>query len=412
MGLNIPKYVRSLDPIFHHATLLHETEIHTTSRSPIEKSPKTSKEVPSTSPKNISDNVKTAEFKSDDYDALICSSSQESFLHIKNRIKTGDDNARMIDLISSTNVVLKDNIDVKKEIASDTNSDKENDIVAITNDIKYKKLTIRENIAVETEKILDDDYQTETINTENSKLPVINEMSVECVVSEIEEINESVDIKIKEESLNLTSLDVSKTNCMKVSCHTTQQPFINNFSALRDSDLHLIFSRNLWSDLSLFDALTHQRIFFNHPALEWSNINTCSSLFPYFMNNQSVFNTYFNYANIIQNSAVISDSSVIECSTSSSVAVEKVLNEETATESVSCSFCFNNYNSQNCLFYLVHDPNTPHDVASVCLCCDGDDEEEDQEEQEEESDKNANKVININPGWFGKGYRKKIKKRK
>ncbi len=40
LGLSIPKYQRELDPIFHHATILHEVEMHTTSRSPIEKFPK------------------------------------------------------------------------------------------------------------------------------------------------------------------------------------------------------------------------------------------------------------------------------------------------------------------------------------------------------------------------------------
>ena len=52
----------------------------------------------------------------------------------------------------------------------------------------------------------------------------------------------------------------------------------------------------------------------------------------------------------------------------------------------------------------------PLDMNSVCLCCGGDeDDEEQQEEPEEEDDKTPARVPSVNPGWFGKGCRKKVK---
>nr|CAD7201891.1 unnamed protein product [Timema douglasi] len=121
---------------------------------------------------------------------------------------------------------------------------------------------------------------------------------------------------------------------------------------------------------------------------------------------------------------------------------------------VLCSFCKPHYGSNVCLFYaprrpdfkiLTHGSNPD---AAICECCDRGSEDEEEEENEDDTEadvklkpKNVkeesvddtgegadgegadgespavskptlNKVPMTNPGWFGKGYRKRTKKKK
>jgi hypothetical protein len=99
-----------------------------------------------------------------------------------------------------------------------------------------------------------------------------------------------------------------------------------------------------------------------------------------------------------------------------------------------CSFCKSNYSSNICLFYrhwTAKFENIPlGSQVSVCECCDTD-EDGDTDDADLETCKSvggdvrdgsegkgscqvskANKVPNINPGWYGKGYRKRTKKKR
>lgn len=84
-----------------------------------------------------------------------------------------------------------------------------------------------------------------------------------------------------------------------------------------------------------------------------------------------------------------------------------------------CSFCAKQYGSEACLFYAKRDAAFKSD-APACLCC-GDDEVEDEagsssevtgDRDEEKMEKEEKVRSPINPGWFGKGCRKKIKKKR
>lgn len=99
-----------------------------------------------------------------------------------------------------------------------------------------------------------------------------------------------------------------------------------------------------------------------------------------------------------------------------------------------CSFCKSNYSSNRCLFYprwTSKFENIPlGSQVSICECCDTDDEDGDTDDDLEtckseggdthdscegkgSSDASKiNKVPNINPGWYGKGYRKRTKKKR
>ena len=85
-----------------------------------------------------------------------------------------------------------------------------------------------------------------------------------------------------------------------------------------------------------------------------------------------------------------------------------------------CSFCSLNYSSKICLFYRKWTSkfeNIP--IGSrICGCCDTDeDDDTDADTGTCKTDGNTDsnkipKVPNVNPGWYGKGYRKRTKRKK
>ena len=94
-----------------------------------------------------------------------------------------------------------------------------------------------------------------------------------------------------------------------------------------------------------------------------------------------------------------------------------------------CSFCKSNYGSNSCLFYPQRISKFGSQVP-VCECCDMD-EDNDTDDVDFEMCKSeggdardsseckgnadvakVSKVPIVNPGWYGKGYRKRIKKRR
>lgn len=87
-----------------------------------------------------------------------------------------------------------------------------------------------------------------------------------------------------------------------------------------------------------------------------------------------------------------------------------------------CSFCSEHYLSNSCLFYVKMEPvfkeSDPH-----CVCCDDSedddddvDEDEDKEGKRKECDATPETKISsiqkvVNPGWYGKGCRKRFRKK-
>lgn len=87
-----------------------------------------------------------------------------------------------------------------------------------------------------------------------------------------------------------------------------------------------------------------------------------------------------------------------------------------------CPFCETNYQTSCCLFYSKYvSVFATSDGAVICECCDGEDDEDGQTDTDQKTDDGGDsldgaaqvtKVPIVNPGWYGKGCRKRIKKKR
>lgn len=90
-----------------------------------------------------------------------------------------------------------------------------------------------------------------------------------------------------------------------------------------------------------------------------------------------------------------------------------------------CSFCWKNYSSVDCLFYskieaiftnkqFRYSKMECANKPNVCVCCDyTTDEDDETSDVNEPNEEEKESKVKIQPGWFGKGYRKnkKIKRK-
>lgn len=434
LSLNVPQYERSLDPIFHHATPLHDGELHTTSRTPIKKDPKTVGLVtvqhsPGAQPKFADENSQS--FAENDDDTSVRSAPPDiSSVAIDSNENEANPHAN--DLISSNDLNLEDDVvDIKEENASNTYSDKEN---MDTDDDAKSGNSIVACVKIEAANEVDhDDGQ--------SNLSVISDQSCDYIVPEIsvkiedcDEESMSMDTHVAEECDDETRPEALLAAAESLSFLSQNASVVVPFptwtadmAMLQNNALQWYFGRNPWSDLSLFDIFTQKPIFFAQPVLGFG-----SHLFSYHSANVSpLFGPFFNYAGILPSTSSPSSDSVTEeapadvlpdgdadedAAASSSAPENSAVVHAAAADEIRCAFCFEHYASKSCLFYTEHSSNEPLDANATCLCCGGDedDDQADGEEPpaEESADKTAGKVNNVNPGWFGKGYRKRIRKRK
>lgn len=411
LSLAVPRYERSSDPIFHHATPLHECELHTTSRLPMEKTPKTTGSISAQHEPQKSPELENSCGDDDDDDVSMGSVSQDVPAAAASP-EGCESKAHPTDLIASNDSSV-DEANAAKELASNTYRDKENVHALTDDDVKPANGT---GVRVKTEPgdgLDDGDGQ--------SNLSVISDQSGNYIVPE-------ASVKMEEDCDDASATTVAATPepaayrsgtgsslVVPIPTLTADTAFVQN------NALQWYFGRNPWSDLSLFDILTQKPIFFAQPVLGFgSHLVTYPSL-----NSAPVFGSFFNYAMVPSVGGLSSVSVSAEASApladvaagSSSTAEEStVVVRENVGGDPCCVFCFEHYASRACQFYAEQPSNEPLDAGSACLCCGGDedDEQADGEEtpQEENADKTAGKANNVNPGWFGKGYRKKIKKRK
>jgi len=99
---------------------------------------------------------------------------------------------------------------------------------------------------------------------------------------------------------------------------------------------------------------------------------------------------------------------------------DKITKADYEIKVTKCSFCLELYLSPVCLFYPSFNTEPRKFEGCICECCDYSDSEEEVEEEEEElkesrgsdnGEEQTSKAQVINPGWYGKGYRRR-KKRK
>ncbi|KAJ1527127.1 hypothetical protein ONE63_008661 [Megalurothrips usitatus] len=94
-------------------------------------------------------------------------------------------------------------------------------------------------------------------------------------------------------------------------------------------------------------------------------------------------------------------------------------------KSKSCIFCLDYYKSETCLFYPSLDFRPRRFEGCICECCDYSSDSEDIEEDgssgetneakgdsTDNAEESSSKASIVNPGWYGKGYRKRFRKKK
>ncbi|KAL3284397.1 hypothetical protein HHI36_018559 [Cryptolaemus montrouzieri] len=96
----------------------------------------------------------------------------------------------------------------------------------------------------------------------------------------------------------------------------------------------------------------------------------------------------------------------------------KLEDEEIEVRQPSCEFCYDNLKSFDCLFYMPvesvftqqqyrYSKIEQKEKPNICVCCDyTTDEDEIGEKDDENKEMNTSDRSRVQPGWFGKGYKK------
>lgn len=380
LNINVPLYIREKDPIFHHASLLCNEELHTVSQPMVKTHNEMKIKDENTEENEINENMENGNLQPKE----ICTNKEnENPFRNKNNLA----------LESSK----KDENDETQNIPN------ENEISSITT----------ENSQLNTETDISQQNETD-INLMNQKSSNSINNSSNCVdesdkVPELlENLQSNCDNKMKEESFN----------------HE------NNGKLKKTSSLLRLFRRDKVLETNSKDLMICDE------QIEIAKQNYYKQLLEYYKAIEDSLPHWYdvNYAYSGLHSIIHPPPPEIDLWSKNSIIIPIVkLKTENQTE---CEFCFDNYGEFYCQFYRPRKPEFKvktfrNDKEIVCECCDYSDDDEDDDEGEsttttddgerakllDKDDQSSDSVLKepikiVQPGWYGKGCRKNFRKKK
>ncbi|RZF46701.1 hypothetical protein LSTR_LSTR002564 [Laodelphax striatellus] len=435
LGLTVPKYERHLDPIFTHATMLLEVEQHTTSQPILQ------------NPFNINDDDKCNVKNDDENDcdtkpvdgniAQNISSSNKSDSHVSSAIiEIGNGEVKDNEILINENGGL--NMDLKQEkpgMDDENNIDgmetskslwrpfSEQDVEKRSSDetpeVKKENCEGQSSTNIETvderikaAEISREVYNLEEENASPHELKTVGNKIVNVGFlkaqsdSQEDGVPPSKRIKASDENIETAGFSIPVEEFEKIYSK------IGKEVARRNSNE--FFREFYCEDVRVFESLeSAKRI--NSEQIRARNgfvekneekMKDCVE--------QNDLKSDCNNVSGGSKSKILAQTSPLDLTKnklSNKIKAGKMSGE------FPCEFCKTHYKTQGCQFYTQHMPIIP-ETGPFCYCCD--DEDENSEENPEKSDgkdqatneKASPKVPIINPGWFGKGYRKKYKKKR
>lgn len=362
LGFAIPDYEPTMDPIFVHATRLHTVEMHTYSTAYLEPPDELKDKTPLKAEMGQEKKIKV-ELNGCENIKKECSDESNEDKGVKRPVEENEEE------------------DSKRRCVLDSDKVKSEPEEKVETSVSEEKSTCGGE-SVQKETVLSED-QSEEKNRESSKdVNGKEEISSESTVSSNN--NPSNCVKEEPKSDNNSSCSVNE-----------QKPVDNKSSA-----------KGIWRPFSFDDCggstssagVSSASGIKSEPQTAHSNQSDASHCCV--LSNSS---SNFLNQNQIKKCLIQLEPLDLSCTKKSELVKENPY---------FCKYCRLNYHSGFCLFYRKQNSETPPNPP--CYCCDEEDEKDptSPETDVKSPDDSANKVPITNPGWFGKGYRKKIRKKR
>lgn len=369
LGMPIPDYDPLQDPIFVHATRLHSVETHTYSTAALDPPDESGEGNNKRTSGEPVDRESSKKLCVSDKVTVKTEPVDGEELPVEEKKPASDSDATCVSSDKS-----EEASDLKSDSTEVSSKDKEvSNKIKLSNDIQKDKGVVREK---EEEK------------SEKNCLSETNEKAD----------NESVASKVKEE------VDTGSASSDKVNDHN---PDDSSKSPVKGIWRPFAFDDNV-SSSSSSSCVTSNLSIKPEPGLQL-NSNALPLEQP-FKSSECLNRSILNSKSLLQNQNLVK-----KCH----IQIEP-LDLSNKLESIKenpffCKYCRSYYHSMFCLFYRRQSSTVPPDPP--CYCCDEEDEKDPSSpdadvKSADDSDKSTNKVPITNPGWFGKGYRKKIRKKR
>lgn len=373
LGFAIPEYEPLMDPIFVHATRLHPLEMHTYSTAYLEPPEELKDKIAAKPEQAEQENKSKVEVNGCENIKKECPDESSEDKGVKRPVEENDEE------VTKRKCPL-DGVEIKSEpeekVVTSTSEE-----ISSCNEVSVKKETVVPEDQVESVVT-----SKETDNSESYKDGAVNgkeESNIEGKMSTIGSPSNCVKEEPKSDSNSSCSINEQKPVDNKSPTKGIWRPFSfddcgGSSSSAGGSSASGVKTEPQAAHSNKSDSSNHCRVLSNS-------------------------STNFLNQNQVKKCLIQLEPLDLSCS--------KKL-EPVKENPYFCKYCRLNYHSGFCLFYRKQNSETPSNPP--CYCCDEDDEKDptSPETDVKSPDDSSNKVPITNPGWFGKGYRKKIRKKR